>query len=90
MQLNHAEIIGTYLKRANLTQKEFAKRIGVSQTTVWYWSTGKLRVTPDRAKQIESVTNGEITRKDLYQELFSTDSLERQALNTKHNTRKRR
>jgi DNA-binding transcriptional regulator YdaS (Cro superfamily) len=47
------------------TQNEFAKMVGVTQGMVHQWLSKKTPISPQKAVQIEEVTKGEVTRKDL-------------------------
>lgn len=62
--------LSAYLQKNELTQEEFAKQLGVSQGLVWQWLRGRTRVTAERAKHIEKMTRGAITRHDLRPDLF--------------------
>lgn len=53
------------------TQTALAERIGVGQNAVSYWLTSLKPVPPKRAVQIEAVTNGAVTRKELRPDLWS-------------------
>ena len=64
-----------YLQKHDLSQDEFAKKVGVSQGLVWQWINGKTKVRAERVAGIEEATNGEITRHDLRSDIFG----ERQA-----------
>lgn len=63
--------IKAYLKKYQLSQQQFGKRIGVSQGLVWQWLEGRTRITAERALVIEGKTRGEIGRHDLRPDLFS-------------------
>ena len=52
------------------SQKAFAARIGASQTAVSYWLNGGKEIPPKRAVQIEAVTGGEVSRKELRPDLW--------------------
>lgn len=47
-----------------------ARAIGVSRNTINLWKNGKNRVTAERAKQFEELTNGFVTRNEFRPELF--------------------
>lgn len=66
--------IPAYLEKHDLTQEQFAKKLGVSQGLVWQWINGETRVTPDRAKAIEKKTAGEITRQDLRPDIWEREA----------------
>lgn len=51
-------------------QSALARRLGVQQSLVNYWLYSKKDVPPKRAVQIEAVTNGQVTRKELRPDLF--------------------
>lgn len=53
------------------TQTALADRIGVTQGAVSYWLAGGKLVPPKRAVQIEAVTNGAVTRKELRPDLWN-------------------
>ncbi|MGV8823986.1 YdaS family helix-turn-helix protein [Methylibium petroleiphilum] len=53
-----------YLKISHTTQDDFADRLGVTQGMVGFWVRGK-PPTPARAVQIERVTGGAVSRRDL-------------------------
>ena len=59
-----------YLEKHDLTQEEFAKSIRVSQGLVWQWLNGRTRVRPERAREIERVTNGEVMAHELRPDIF--------------------
>ena len=65
----------TYLKayraRLGLNQGELADLLGVSQGLISHWETRRLRVSPEMAKQIETITQGQLTRPILRPDLFS-------------------
>jgi DNA-binding transcriptional regulator YdaS (Cro superfamily) len=48
----------------------FARAIGVSKTAVKKMKTGEIRITAERANQIERVTGGFVTRHDLRPDIF--------------------
>ena len=49
---------------------EMAKLLNVSISLVSHWLTGFRPVTPEKAKLIEEVTNGAVTRADLRPDVF--------------------
>lgn len=59
-----------YIKRHRLSQEEFAVQLDVSQGMVWQWLNGRRRVSAERAKQIEEVTDGEIMRSQIRPDIF--------------------
>lgn len=64
--------IRSYLKKHNLTQEEFAKKVGVSPGAVWQWINGESRVDPRRVRKIEAITEGEVSRHDLRPDIYET------------------
>ncbi len=61
----------TYLETA--TQTELARRLGVTQGLVHQWVTGKTRITAERCRDIERVTEGKVTRGELRPDIFGDD-----------------
>ena len=59
-----------YLEKHQLTQEQFAKKLGVSQGLVWQWLSGKQTITAERAVEIEKETDGEISKHDLRPDLW--------------------
>ena len=57
--------IRTYLQEREITQAEFAASLGVTQSMVGHWVSGRHRVTAERAAQIEHITGGAISRAEL-------------------------
>ena len=54
-----------YLKQNKITQTELAEMLGGFQTDVSSWILGKRQVPIRHAIQIEILTKGKVTRKDL-------------------------
>jgi transcriptional regulator with XRE-family HTH domain len=52
--------LAPYLKRKKLSDLEFARRIGVDDSTVYRWRTGKRRPDVDMVFLIERATGGEV------------------------------
>jgi DNA-binding transcriptional regulator YdaS (Cro superfamily) len=59
-----------YLERHGISQGEFARRIGKTQSTVSQWLNGGMYVSASAAKDIEEKTDGEVKRSDILPELF--------------------
>jgi DNA-binding transcriptional regulator YdaS (Cro superfamily) len=57
--------ITSYLSSAGITQLEFAKRIGVSQSMVYQMIVGIRPVSEKTCVRIETATNGAVSRRDL-------------------------
>jgi DNA-binding transcriptional regulator YdaS (Cro superfamily) len=64
------KIIMAYMKRHRLSQKEFGKRVGTSQSMVSQWLTGRRPIGAERAVAIERRTKGEISCEDLLPNVF--------------------
>lgn len=62
--------IRSYMTRHQLTQEEFAKRIGVGQSMVSQWVTHRRPISPEAAIRIEEKTKGEVSRSDLRSDLW--------------------
>lgn len=60
----------SYLKKKKISQKAFAKSLGVSKGLVWQWLNGRTAITGEMALAIESVTQREVRRQDLLPELY--------------------
>jgi DNA-binding transcriptional regulator YdaS (Cro superfamily) len=71
-----ARQVQAYIKRHNLTQGDFGRKVGVSQGMVWQWINGERAVSPRRARRIYEATNGEISLHELCPDVFP---IERQA-----------
>lgn len=52
------------------SQTALAQRLGVGQNVISYWLNEAKQVPPKRAVQLEAVTNGEVTRKELRPDLW--------------------
>lgn len=63
--------IQAYLEKHQLSQKDFADSLGVTQGAVSQWIKGKTRIDEDRAADIIKVTRGEVTAEQLFPHLFS-------------------
>jgi len=58
------------LSDLRLSQAQLARRIGVTPGAVSHYCTGRLRVTAERAVQIELATQGAIQRNELRPDVF--------------------
>lgn len=56
------------------SQAAFAKALGVTPMAVSQWKAR--RIPPERCRDIERVTNGKVTRRDLRPDLFGDDDEE--------------
>jgi transcriptional regulator with XRE-family HTH domain len=52
--------LARYLKKHKMSDAEFARRLGVQDSTVYRWRTGKRRPDIDSANAIERATNGAV------------------------------
>lgn len=52
------------------TDADAARAIGVSRNSINLWKNGKNRISAERAKQFEDITNGFVTRKEFRPDLF--------------------
>ncbi len=59
-----------YCKKHKITASEFGRRIGVSKHTACRLVAETHQTTPQRAIEIERLTNGEVTRQDLLPDFF--------------------
>lgn len=73
MQLldGHRMRLKSYFKTTS--QSELARALGVTQGLVSHWVTGRVRITAERAIQIEEVTGGAVTRQELRPDLYQVD-----------------
>jgi transcriptional regulator with XRE-family HTH domain len=51
----------SYLARHDITQAEFGKRIGLKQSTISDVLNGRNRFSPEAARRVEIITQGEVT-----------------------------
>jgi DNA-binding transcriptional regulator YdaS (Cro superfamily) len=58
--------LSDYLAARELSQQQFAEKLGVSQGMVHQWIAGRTPVAAQKAVLIEQTTGGEVTRKDLH------------------------
>lgn len=68
--------IPSYIKAHELTQTQFGELVGVSQGMVWQWINGKRPVSPLKAREIETATNGAISAASFHPKLFGTQPTE--------------
>lgn len=67
------EKLKTYLETNNITQKQFAKMLGIeSQGAISQWFT-KNKIPAERVLQIEKATENKVTRHDLRPDLYPLD-----------------
>lgn len=65
----------TYLKTSGTTQLEFARRIGVSQSTIAHWVKGRLRVPAERLIDVCRASGGRVSAHELRPDLAAAFSL---------------
>ena len=62
--------LAAYLESEELSQQAFGEKLGVSQGLVHQWLTMATKITAERAVQIETVTDGKLSRYDCRPDLF--------------------
>ena len=62
--------LADYLSSKQISQDDFAKRLGVTQGLVSQWLTARTRITAERALEIEKATGGAVTRHELRDDIF--------------------
>lgn len=63
--------ISEYMERHELSQKSFAKRMGVSQSIVSQWLRNEKGMSLTTAERMEKRTHGEIRVRELFPKLFA-------------------
>ena len=63
-------VLDSYLKKHGLTQREFADKIGCSQSLVSQWISGETKITGQWAVAIERATERDVKRQELLPELY--------------------
>ena len=63
-------VLYSYLKKHGLTQREFADKIGCSQSLVSQWISGETKITGQWAVAIERATERDVKRQELLPELY--------------------
>jgi len=59
----------TYLESKNVTQREFAERLGAHYMSIYKICAGRRRPSPELAAKIEDETDGQVSRlESLYPE----------------------
>jgi len=64
--------IAEYMERHALSQKDFAKFLGVSQSAVSQWLSLEKGISLTTAKKMERRTKGEINVRALFPKLFAS------------------
>jgi DNA-binding transcriptional regulator YdaS (Cro superfamily) len=67
--------LNRYLKAHQLSQTQFAKKIGVAQGVVSMWLRDKVGMTPYWVLEVEKKTGGELSRYDLRPDVYPRDSV---------------
>ncbi|MFY4013991.1 transcriptional regulator [Achromobacter xylosoxidans] len=57
--------IAQYLEETRTSQAAFAAAVGVTQSMAWQWISGRRPVPVERCADIERVTAGAVSRRDL-------------------------
>jgi len=57
--------LSDYVKLRRGTGRDLAIALGVAQVLVYQWHTGRRPVPLERCAEIERITNGAVTRRDL-------------------------
>jgi len=53
--MNVVRLVSVVRNRLKLTQKQFAQRLGTTETTVWRWEQGKCAPMPFFRRRIEEM-----------------------------------
>lgn len=59
-----------YLAKEKISQKQFADRVGVTQSMVWQWLNKKRGIAAEKVIPIESATEGKVSRHDLRPDIY--------------------
>lgn len=73
MRINMAyeyRLLRNYREKHGIPCAELARRIGIAEPTMRSLENGTRAITPERAKLIEEVTSGELTRQALLPDVF--------------------
>jgi DNA-binding transcriptional regulator YdaS (Cro superfamily) len=76
MANNHG-LLRLYREKHGISCGEFARKLGVAEPTMRSLENGTRPITPERAKKIEEVTGGELTRPQLLPDIFGPHSAPR-------------
>lgn len=61
-----------YLKER--TQTDLARRLKVTQGLVGHWVSGRVKISAERALDIENATDGAVTRNELRPDIFGSEA----------------
>jgi len=59
-----------YIDLAEISDKDFAEQIGISQVLFSMCKRGKSKIQPAIARKIEQVTHGIVTKEDIRPDIF--------------------
>ena len=68
--MNSAEPVRAYIEKHGITQGDFAKMMGVCQSSVSQWVRGIKGISFRNAHKMQKKTKGEITVRALYPKVF--------------------
>jgi len=66
--------IPEYLEKHRISQDEFGSMIGVTQGAVSQWLAGSIKISAERAVDIEKATKGEVKREEIRPDIFDRDA----------------
>ncbi|MBU2766105.1 helix-turn-helix domain-containing protein [Acidithiobacillus ferrivorans] len=78
----------SYLR--STTQVALARKLGVTQGTVWQLSNGRIRMSADWADRIHKATNGAVTREELRPDIFGPNPQAQSITGQDHRVAERR
>ena len=55
-----------YLKTSGISQRTFAKRVGISSSSISMWLSGNRNPSTKIMKKIEDLTSGQVTMQELF------------------------
>ena len=66
--------IPTWLETNRYSQNDLGKMLGVTQGAVSQWIAGAVKISAERAVDIERVTQGAVRREELRPDIFERDA----------------
>lgn len=66
-------MLDTYLDKSGISQAEFAAQLNVHPSLIWQWLNKERPISAIKAREIEGITGGELTRYMLRPDVFGTD-----------------